>query len=228
MMPKTTQIVLFSATFPERVRKFADRFAPNANQISLKQEELSVEGIKQFYMDCNDEAHKYDVLVALYSLLTIGQSIIFVRTRATADEIARRMTAEGHTVISLHGKQEPAERDFVIDSFRSGKSKVLITTNVLARGIDILQVNLVINYDMPLDGNGRPDPETYLHRIGRTGRFGRTGVSINFVHDKTSWEHMRAIEEYFGRPIMRVPTDDFEEVERILRKVVESRPSDDK
>ncbi|RKP28133.1 DEAD-domain-containing protein [Syncephalis pseudoplumigaleata] len=220
MMPKTCQIVLFSATYAERVKQFADRFAPNANQISLKQEELSVDGIKQFFMDCKDESHKFDVLVALYSLLTIGQSIIFVKRRDTADEIARRMSAEGHAVISLHGKQEPAERDFVIDSFRSGKSKVLITTNVLARGIDILQVNMVVNYDIPLDGAGNPDPETYLHRIGRTGRFGRTGVSINFVHDRTSWEQMNQIEQYFNRPITRVPTDDFEELERILRKAI--------
>ncbi|KAI8054124.1 ATP-dependent RNA helicase DBP5 [Syncephalis plumigaleata] len=220
MMPKTCQIVLFSATYADRVKEFAARFAPNANQISLKQEELSVEGIKQFFMDCKDEGHKFDILVALYTLLTIGQSIIFVKRRDTADRIAQRMSAEGHAVISLHGKQEPAERDFVIDSFRKGDSKVLITTNVLARGIDISQVNMVVNYDLPIDGAGNPDPETYLHRIGRTGRFGRTGVSINFVHDRESWEHMNQIEQFFNRPITRVPTDDFEELERILRKAI--------
>ncbi|KAL1916021.1 uncharacterized protein VTP21DRAFT_6025 [Calcarisporiella thermophila] len=213
LMPKTCQIVLFSATFADPVRRFAERFAPNANQISLKTEELSVDGIK------NTE-HKYEVLCQLYSLLTIGQSIIFVRKRETADEIARRMTAEGHKIISLHGGLQSADRDEVMDSFRLGTSKVLITTNVIARGIDILQVNLVINYDMPVDGNGRPDPETYLHRIGRTGRFGRTGVSINFVHDRKSWEEMHAIETYFQRPIQKVPTDDWEQVEKILKKAV--------
>jgi ATP-dependent RNA helicase DDX19/DBP5 len=128
------------------------------------------------------------------------------------------MTAEGHSVVSLHGKLEPAERDIIMDKFRNGESKVLITTNVIARGIDVLQVTLVINYDMPTDGNGRPDPETYLHRIGRTGRFGRTGVSINFVHDKRSWEEMHAIEMHFNRPIQRVPTDDWEAVEKMLKQ----------
>ncbi|KAJ2956124.1 hypothetical protein NQZ79_g7978 [Umbelopsis isabellina] len=217
-IPRTCQIVLFSATFADNVRHFANRFAPSANEITLKREELSVDGIKQLYMDCNSEQHKFEVLCNLYDLLTIGQSIIFCRTRATADEIARRMTKEGHSVVSLHGKLEPAERDLVMDKFRNGESKVLITTNVIARGIDILQVTLVINYDMPTDANGRPDPETYLHRIGRTGRFGRTGVSINFVHDKRSWEEMHAIEQHFHKEIQRVPTDDWEEVEKMLKK----------
>ncbi|KAM3583173.1 RNA helicase required for poly(A+) mRNA export [Umbelopsis sp. WA50703] len=217
-IPRSCQIVLFSATFADNVRHFANRFAPNANEISLKREELSVEGIKQLYMDCNSEEHKFEVLCNLYDLLTIGQSIIFCRTRATADEIARRMTKEGHSVVSLHGKLDPADRDMVMDKFRNGESKVLITTNVIARGIDILQVTLVINYDMPTDANGRPDPETYLHRIGRTGRFGRTGVSINFVHNKRSWEEMHAIEQHFHKQIQRVPTDDWEEVEKMLKK----------
>lgn len=123
-------------------------------------------------------------------------------------------------MISLHGKLDTQERDTVMDAFRTGKCKVLITTNVLARGIDILQVNLVINYDMPLDGTGRPDPETYLHRIGRTGRFGRTGCSINFVHDQKSWEEMHAIEEHFGKKITKVPTDSVEDIEKILKKAV--------
>jgi ATP-dependent RNA helicase DDX19/DBP5 len=127
------------------------------------------------------------------------------------------MSEQGHAVQSLHGGMTSQERDNIMDDFRRGEFKVLITTNVLARGIDILQVSLVVNYDMPLDGNNMPDPEAYLHRIGRTGRFGRVGVSINFVHDKRSWEHMRFMEEHFKRTIERVPTDDWEEVERILK-----------
>ncbi|KAG2181787.1 hypothetical protein INT44_008602 [Umbelopsis vinacea] len=220
MMPKTCQIVLFSATFPDIVRSFAVRFAPNADEIALRQEELSVDGIKQFYMDCNSVEHKYEVLCSLYNLLTISQSIIFCRRKDTADEIARRMTADGHSVVSLHGSLDSEERDAVMDAFREGHSKVLITTNVVARGIDILQVTLVINYDMPLTKEGRPDAETYLHRIGRTGRFGRTGVSINFVHDHDSWQQMREMESIFQRPITMVPTDDWEEVEKLLKKAM--------
>lgn len=150
----------------------------------LKTEELSVDGIKQFYLDCTSEAQKFEVLVELYSLLTVGQSIIFVQVshlllrqldcllttlqrRATADSVAARMTAEGHKVTSLTGNHQTGDRDQTIDDFRDGKTKVLITTNVIARGIDILQVNLVVNYDLPLTVSGEPDVETYLHRIGK-------------------------------------------------------------
>ena len=160
MLPKSVQILLFSATFPEGVVKFASRFAPNANQITLKHDELTVEGIKQIYLDCDGEEAKYEVLVKLYGLMTIGSSIIFVKVgcacrdgdpadgqrRDTASEIERRMVAEGHKVAALHGAFEGAERDKVIDAFRSGQAKVLITTNVLARGIDVQSVSMVVNY----------------------------------------------------------------------------------
>ncbi|KAG0163211.1 RNA helicase required for poly(A+) mRNA export, partial [Apophysomyces sp. BC1015] len=217
---RTTQILLFSATYPDHVHKFATRFAPDANAITLRREQLSLDGIKQFYMDCSSEEHKYEVLTNLYDLLTVSQSIIFCKRRDTADEIARRMTDQGHAVVSLHGGMLPGERDKLMDDFRRGEFKVLITTNVLARGIDILQVTLIVNYDMPLTPQGYPDPEAYLHRIGRTGRFGRTGVSINFVHDRRSWDQMRSIEEHFQKPIQRVQTDDWEEVERMLKEVL--------
>ncbi|KAJ1552166.1 RNA helicase required for poly(A+) mRNA export [Cladochytrium tenue] len=216
-VPRTAQIVLFSATFTDQIRQFATRLAPNANMIALKREELSVDGIRQLYMDCKNEDHKAEVLMAIYGLLVVGQSIIFVRRKDKAEFLAREMNRQGHEVALLHGSLEANERDRVMDDFRDGKVKVLITTNVLARGIDILQVNLVLNFDMPLDGSGRPDPETYLHRIGRTGRFGRTGVSINFVHDQRSFEEMKAIERHFGKEIKRVPTDDWEQVHAYLK-----------
>ncbi|KAJ3103439.1 RNA helicase required for poly(A+) mRNA export [Phlyctochytrium planicorne] len=219
MMPKTCQLVLFSATFTEELRMFAQKVAPNANEISLKREELSVDAIRQCYMDCKNEDHKVEVLMNIYGLLTIGQSIVFVRRKDKAEQIAREMTDQGHEVLLLHGSLDAAMRDQAIDDFRDGKKKVLITTNVLARGIDILQVNLVINFDMPLDANRQPDPETYLHRIGRTGRFGRTGMSINFVHDQRSYDEMKAIEGHFGREIVRVPTEDISQLEAFLKKL---------
>lgn len=141
---------------------FASRFAPNANQITLRHEELTVDGIKQLYLDCASDSAKYDALIKLYGLMTIGSSIIFVRvcqlsssyenytnpkqTRNTAKEIQRRLTEEGHQVAALTGEFEGAQRDVIIDSFRTGQSKVLITTNVLSRGIDVQTVSLVINY----------------------------------------------------------------------------------
>lgn len=215
-----SQIALFSATFTEEVHQFAEKFTHNANTISLRREELSVDTIKQFYMDCADESEKLDLLIAIYGLLTIGQSIIFVQKRITGDEVARSMSEAGHTVASLHGGYEAAERDRIMDDFRTGKCKVLVTTNVLARGIDILQVNLVVNYDLPVGEGFEPDYETYLHRIGRTGRFGRSGVSINFIHDKKSYDLMQAYERHFGRTITRVPTEDFEVIEKLLKNAL--------
>ncbi|KAF9060052.1 DEAD-domain-containing protein [Rhodocollybia butyracea] len=229
MLPKSqVQIILFSATFPDHVRAFASKFAPNANKIELQKEELSVDSIRQFYMDCRDAEHKYDILVTLYTLLTIGQSIIFCQHRHTADRISARMTAEGHHVASLHGAKDATERDEIIDRFREGKEKVLITTNVIARGIDILQVNMVVNYDLPLmnerntthSDDSRPDVETYIHRIGRTGRFGRKGISVNFVHDRKTWLQMEEIEKQTGKKIMRIETNDIDVMEEKMRKAM--------
>lgn len=146
LVPKTVQVVLFSATFADEVVGFAKQFAPNANQLTLRHEELTVEGIKQLYLDCEGEQDKYNVLLKFYGLMTIASSIIFVRTRETARTLAERMTAEGHKVAQLTGALEGNERDAIIDSFRNGQSKVLITTNVLARGIDVQSVTMVINY----------------------------------------------------------------------------------
>ncbi|KAJ7158506.1 P-loop containing nucleoside triphosphate hydrolase protein [Mycena filopes] len=233
MLPRDhpVQILLFSATFPDHVRSFASKFAPASNKIELQKEELSVAGIRQFYMDCKNEEHKYDILVRLYSLLTVGQSIIFCQHKHTADRISARMTAEGHKVASLHGAKDPAERDAIIDNFRDGREKVLITTNVIARGIDILQVNMVVNYDLPLmyerssggSAGGaldKPDIETYIHRIGRTGRFGRRGISINFVHDKKTWLQMEQIEKATSKKIMRIETNDVDEMEEKMKEAL--------
>ncbi|ODV95281.1 hypothetical protein PACTADRAFT_50027 [Pachysolen tannophilus NRRL Y-2460] len=223
LLKKDVQLVLFSATFPDKVRKYAEKFVPNANSLELKHEELNVDAIKQLYMDCNDENHKFTVLCELYGLLTIGSSIIFVQRKETANMLYKKMKEEGHTVTILHGDLETTERDRLIDDFREGRSKVLITTNVLARGIDIPSVSMVVNYDLPVDRQGRPDPSTYLHRIGRTGRFGRVGVSVSFVHDKQSYETLMAIRDYFGNVEMtRVPTDDWDEVEQIVKKVLKN------
>ncbi|KAG2197484.1 hypothetical protein INT47_003092 [Mucor saturninus] len=178
------QILLFSATFPDHVYQFAHRFAPDPNEITLRVEELSVSAIKQFYMDCHDEDHKYSVLTSLYDFLTLSQTMIFCKRRDTADEITLRMKNLGHSVGCIHGSMTSVERDTIIHDFRCMKFKVLISTNLVSRGIDISMVSLVVNYDMPLDKQGHPDAEVYLHRIGRTGRFGRTGLSIVFVHDQ--------------------------------------------
>jgi ATP-dependent RNA helicase DDX19/DBP5 len=224
LLPPSTQILLFSATFPDQVMKFAQKFSPKANEIKLKHEELTVAGIQQMFMDCPSEDSKYDILVKLYGLMTIGSSIIFVRTRESAERIEKRMSAEGHKVVYLSGGQEGADRDRVIDAFRSGKAKVLITTNVLARGIDVQSVSMVINYDIPMKGASQKegDAETYLHRIGRTGRFGRVGVSISFVHDKNSYNALSGIAEHYGIDLLHLNHEDWDETEEAVQRIIKS------
>ncbi|CAI6768908.1 AEL_HP2_G0047130.mRNA.1.CDS.1 [Saccharomyces cerevisiae] len=220
-LPKYTQLVLFSATFADAVRQYAKKIVPNANTLELQTNEVNVDAIKQLYMDCKNEADKFDVLTELYGLMTIGSSIIFVATKKTANVLYGKLKSEGHEVSILHGDLQTQERDRLIDDFREGRSKVLITTNVLARGIDIPTVSMVVNYDLPTLANGQADPATYIHRIGRTGRFGRKGVAISFVHDKNSFNILSAIQKYFGDIEMtRVPTDDWDEVEKIVKKVL--------
>lgn len=222
LLPPNVQVVLFSATFPENVLKFAERFAPNSNQITLEVEKLTVKGIKQMYLDCSSDAEKYNALVKFYGLMTIASSIIFVKRRDTAAEIERRMTAEGHTVASLTGALEGAQRDEVFKRFRNGEAKVLITTNVLSRGIDVQTVTMVINYDIPELPGGRPDYETYLHRIGRTGRFGRTGAALSFVHDRRSWENLMAICKHFQVEPTKLDTSDWDNVEKLLKQIMKN------
>ncbi len=224
-LPKSTQVLLFSATFPPEVQALLDKITREPNRITVEREKLTVEGIKQLYVDCGSDENRYRVLSDLYGALTIGQSIVFVTQKATADSVAHRMVAEGHAVSVLHGNLLPAERDAVIDEFRSGKSKVLITTNVLSRGIDIKGVTLVINYDLPVltfpDGRVLgADPESYLHRIGRSGRFGRKGVAINFIFDGHSKRIMADIESVYKIKIEQISTDDEEKLEKFVKEAM--------
>ncbi|KAF9359123.1 RNA helicase required for poly(A+) mRNA export [Mortierella sp. NVP85] len=208
LLPPNLQIVFFSATWDDTVVCFAQQFIGGpANQIRLQAYELTLDYVKQFFIDCDDEEDRFEVLVGLYSIMTISQSIIFVHKREIAEKIAARMIAKGHQLSFLHGGLSPDERDNVMDMFRRGATKVLITTNVLARGIDIERVNLVINYDLPMGQYHSADPTTYLHRIGRTGRFGRLGVTANFVHDHDSFTVLQAIQNHYNCKIHKVPTD---------------------
>lgn len=222
LLPKDVQTVLFSATFPEQVLGFANQFAPDANSITLQQTDLTVKGIKQMYLDVSGHADKYAALVKFYGLMTIASSIIFVKTRATAAQLDERMSAEGHQVASLSGGLEGAERDAVIDRFRAGQAKVLITTNVLARGIDVQSVTMVINYDVPDTVDGYPDAETFLHRVGRTGRFGKVGVALTLVHDRRSWNLFMEICKQLGIQPTKLDTDDWDNVERVVKQIIKS------
>jgi ATP-dependent RNA helicase DDX19/DBP5 len=156
--------------------------------------------IKQLWVDTRTyRGGKLEFLADIYSLLTIGQSIVFVGRKDEADDVHMTLHQAGYTCSVLHGAVEPSSRDAVMDAFRKGESNVLITTNVLARGVDVDNVCLVINYDIPVTRDNLPDYETYLHRIGRTGRFGRKGTAINLIGDDQSMQVLNMIERHFSK-----------------------------
>ncbi|KAF9156859.1 RNA helicase required for poly(A+) mRNA export [Linnemannia schmuckeri] len=215
LIPNTAQLILFSATYPTRFERYIEKFLGGApkNEIRLlKVEELAIRTIRQFYIDCEDEEDRFSLLSDLYKVMTISKSIIFVHAREVADRITARLIQTGHYVTLLHGGLTPDQRDKCMDDFRLARTKVLVATNVLARGIDIYDVNMVVNYDLPtiLRGPERKrfaDPEVYLHRIGRTGRFGRRGVAINFVHSVEAYKILHDIQNYYMCDILKITTD---------------------
>eukprot|EP01117_Protostelium_nocturnum_P018492 TRINITY_DN7745_c0_g1_i1.p1 TRINITY_DN7745_c0_g1~~TRINITY_DN7745_c0_g1_i1.p1 ORF type:complete len:504 (-),score=187.27 TRINITY_DN7745_c0_g1_i1:154-1638(-) len=223
MNPKI-QTLLFSATFQPQVRQFASRIVPEpCANIALKKKNLTIDAIQQLYINCGSNDGKFKVLSDIFNFLTVGQTIIFVHTRKTAVELTDKLKKEGHTVSYICGGQEmtPQDRDVVIDQFRDAKIKVLIATNVLARGIDISQVMLVINYDLPMDQEGKVDTETYLHRIGRSGRFGRKGIAINFVDGSRSLGMIKDMERFFQRDIKEFQANQIENLQPMLEALHE-------
>ena len=151
------QYLLFSATYADDVREFAQRMVPDHNIITVKKEKLTLDGIKQFWIDCGSRDHKFQVLSDIFAILTIGKCVIFVHSRETCKQLTKAMRDKGHSVGILHGADMAKEvRDQVIDEFRAGTTNVLITTNVLARGIDVAGVSLVINFDIPLTRDQMP------------------------------------------------------------------------
>uniref|UniRef100_A0A3Q2SXP4 RNA helicase n=1 Tax=Fundulus heteroclitus TaxID=8078 RepID=A0A3Q2SXP4_FUNHE len=215
MLPKNCQMLLFSATFEESVWNFAQRIVPDPNIIKLKREEETLDTIKQYFVLCNSKEEKFQALCNIYGAITIAQAMIFCHTRKTAGWLAGELSREGHQVALLSGEMQVEQRAAVIERFRDGKEKVLVTTNVCARGIDVEQVSVVINFDLPVDKDGNPDNETYLHRIGRTGRFGKRGLAINMVDSRMSMNILNRIQEHFNKRIERLDTDDLDEIEKI-------------
>jgi len=197
-LPSKVQVCLFSATMPAEILEISQKFMRDPIRILVKRDELTLEGIKQFYVAVEKESWKLDTLCDLYQTLTITQAIIYCNTRRKVDWLTDCMSQRDHTVSAMHGDMSGKDREMIMNEFRSGSSRVLITTDLLARGIDVQQVSLVINYDLP--GNR----ENYIHRIGRSGRFGRKGVSINFVTDEDV-RAMREIEAFYQTQIEEMP-----------------------
>merc|ERR1711959_417001 len=197
-LPPATQVVLISATLPHEILEMTQQFMSEPVRVLVKRDELTLEGIKQFFVAVEREEWKFDTLCDLYDSLTITQAVIFCNTRKKVEWLAEKMRQNNFTVSSMHGDMKQQERDTIMDEFRSGNSRVLITTDLWARGLDVAQVSLVLNYDLP---NNR---ENYIHRIGRSGRFGRKGVAINFVRNDDV-RILRDIEQYYSTQIDEMP-----------------------
>ncbi|XP_036786219.1 ATP-dependent RNA helicase DDX25 isoform X1 [Manis pentadactyla] len=214
VLPSGCQMLLFSATFGDSLWRFAEQIIPDPNVIKLRKEELTLDNIRQFYVLCEDRRDKYEALCNIYGGLTIAQAIIFCQTRQDAKWLSVQMAQDGHQVSLLSGELTVDQRASVLQRFRDGKEKVLITTNVCARGIDVKQVTVVVNFDLPLNQAQEPDYKTYLHRIGRTGRFGKKGFAFNMIEvDKLPL--LMKIQDHFNCSIKQLNTEDLDEIEKI-------------
>merc|ERR1719411_2018326 len=196
---KRLQICLFSATLPPEVVELADTFMVNATKILMRTDELSLEGLKQFFFLVDQSEYKFEALMHLYENLSIDQCVIFVNHTDRAERLAEMLNEYQFTCSVLNGRMKQQERKAILDRFRLGQSRVLVTTDLLARGFDAT-VKLVVNYDLP------QSKETYLHRIGRSARFGRKGVAINLVA-QDELDQMRKIEAFYGTDIQEFDED---------------------
>ena len=197
-LPPSTQVVLVSATLPGEVLTMTKKFMNDPVKVLVKRDELTLEGIKQFFVAVEKEEWKFDTLCDLYDTLTITQAVIFCNTRQKVDWLSKKMKEANFTVSAMHGDMDQGTRDSIMEEFRSGASRVLIATDLWGRGIDVQQVSLVICYDLP------QSRELYIHRIGRSGRFGRKGVAINFVRNEDV-RILRDIEQYYSTQIDEMP-----------------------
>lgn len=198
-LPKDIQVALFSATMPQEVLDLTQKFMRDPTRILVKKEALTLDGIKQFYVAVEEE-YKLETLMDLYDSVSIAQSVIFCNTRRKVDWLADQMNKKEFTVSFMHADMGKGDREKVMATFRSGSTRVLITTDLLSRGIDVQHVSIVINFDLP--GNR----ESYLHRIGRSGRYGRKGVAINFVTAKDV-QTMKDLEAFYHTQIDELPMD---------------------
>lgn len=199
--PATCRIGLFSATMPPEVMEVAEKFLQNPVRILIPPESVTLEGIRQFYVNAGeDDKYKFDTLLDIYQHLVISQLIIFVNTKKRAEWLAMKMREKKFPLECIHGEMDVAERRQRMEDFRRGVCRVLISTDLLARGIDVQQVSMVINYELPTQH------ENYIHRIGRSGRFGRKGVAINIICDEEAGM-MEEIVKYYDTTVHPIPAN---------------------
>lgn len=194
------QVALFSATLPQSVYPITDKIMRNPIKISVKADMLTLEGIGQFYVAVEDDRQKYATLKHLFSFLSVSQCIIYCNSVKRVADLYDAMREDEFPVCCIHSNMDKSARENAFNEFRSGKSRVMISSNVTARGIDIQQVSIVMNFDLP------KCVHTYLHRIGRSGRWGRKGVGINFITRRDTMK-MKEIEEHYSTEIRELPAD---------------------
>jgi len=202
-MPTGIQTILISATMNPNVFSVSKKLLHDPIKILLKNSEIAVELISQFYLDVESEELKLETLLDLYNLMSTSQVIIFCNTIRKVDWLKENLEKNNFTITCIHSKMTQQERDDIVKEFRDGKTRLLLTTDLLARGIDIPQVNLVVNYDLP------PSKETYIHRIGRCGRFGKKGVAISMVKsdDQSDIKTLQKMKQIYKIEIKEMPND---------------------
>jgi superfamily II DNA/RNA helicase len=202
-MSDDKQTILISATLTQEVFNYSKKHMTDIKKVLLKRTQIAVDLISQFYIDTEVDENKFSVMMDLYSILPTTQTIIFCNTIRKLDWLAKELTKEKFTITCIHGKMNQEERNKIVKDFREGKTRVLLTTDILARGIDIPQVNLVINYDLPIN------KETYIHRIGRCGRFGKKGVSISLINfqDYKDNQQYKRFKNHYQMEIKEMPNN---------------------
>ena len=197
-IPKETQVCLFSATFPDELLELSNKFMHNPERLLVKKECLTLEGISQYYVNVKVNNWKYDVLTDIYNTINIAQCIIYINSKNRLIDIYRSLNQDNFPVGMIHGSLSTQERNTVMKDFREGKIRILLSTDLLSRGIDVQQLSLVINYDLPIQ------KETYIHRIGRSGRYGRKGTAINFITDHDI-EKIDELKTFYNTSIEELP-----------------------
>ena len=194
------QVCLFSATLPDEINIITEKIMRNPIKIYVKREQLTLEGISQYYVAVNDDREKYLTLKDIFSFLTLSHTIIYCNSIKRVQDLFEAMCEDGFPVCRIHSNMDKSERDKSFNDFRNGISRVMISSNVTARGIDVQQVSVVINFDLP------KCVHTYLHRIGRSGRWGRKGVGINFITRRDVMQ-IKKIEEHYSTQITEMSED---------------------
>ena len=185
---------------PEDINGIINKIMRNPVKVCVKREQLTLEGISQFYIAIEDDRQKYNTLKDIFSFIAVSQTIIYCNSIKRVQDLYQAMKEDDFPVCRIHSNMDKMERDRAFNDFRTGKSRVLISSNVTARGIDIQQVSVVINFDLP------KCVHIYLHRIGRSGRWGRKGVGINFI-TKRDVPLLKNIEQHYSTEITEMPGD---------------------